>query len=147
MNPWVDRLWQLSCEVLLASPPTPQGLLDAYALAKLSQHHRHDAKLRLLVNRTHDQLEARPLGRRFAETCQRFLSIRTKPAASLPAFDLRPSDTTSAQRQQAREDFHRAVRLLAADLTAELRVVALRLIRPTLPASTQESTRYHSQRR
>ncbi len=133
MNPWVDRLWQLSCEVLLTSPPMAQGLLDAYAVAKLSQHHRHDAKLRLLVNRTRDQQEARPLGHRVAETCQRFLNIRAKPATSLPAFDLRPSDSTSLQRQQERDAFQRALRLLAADLTAEIRVASLRLIRPTLP--------------
>jgi MinD-like ATPase involved in chromosome partitioning or flagellar assembly len=141
MNPWVDRLWQLACEVLVTAPPSAQGLLDAYAVAKLSQHHLHDAKLRLLVNRAHDQHEARSLAHRFAETCQRFLNIRAKPAASLPVFEAREGATagspSSAKRVHGDHDsnsFHRAVRLLAADLTAELRAVALRLIRPTQPS-------------
>jgi MinD-like ATPase involved in chromosome partitioning or flagellar assembly len=131
MNAWVDRLWQLACHVLIVAPPTAQGLLDAYATAKLAQYHRHDGKLRLLFNRTNFESEAASLSDRFAETCQRFLSIRPKPAATLPAFKLRPSETTSPQRQQGREDFHRSLRLLAADLTAEIRVASLRLIRPS----------------
>jgi MinD-like ATPase involved in chromosome partitioning or flagellar assembly len=138
MNAWIDRLWQLSCEVLLVATPTAQSLLDAYAAAKLSQYERHDNKLRLLVNRTRDELEARPLGHRFAETCQRFLNIRPKPPASLPAFDRRPSESTSPERQQGREHYQRSLRLLAADLTAEIRVASLRLIRPTLPASQHD---------
>jgi MinD-like ATPase involved in chromosome partitioning or flagellar assembly len=136
MNAWIDRLWQLSCDVLLVSPPNPQGLLDAYAAAKLAQYHRHDGKLRLLINRVDYESEASPLADRFTQTCQRFLNIKPKPATTLPNY---ADPQQSPQRQQGRDSYQRALRLLAADLTAELRVVALRLIRPTLPRQAARS--------
>ena len=122
MNAWIDRLWQLSRQVLLVSRPTAQSLLDVYATVKLSQHHRHDGRLRLLTNGADDESEARPLANRFEETCQRFLCIKPKPAAWLPAH--------SPQRQQGGDSYKRALRLLAADLIGDLRATNLRIPKP-----------------
>jgi MinD-like ATPase involved in chromosome partitioning or flagellar assembly len=122
MNAWIDRLWQLSRQVLLVATPTAQSLLDAYAAVKLSQHHRHDGRVRLLTNGAEDEFEAAPLAKRFEETCQRFLCIKPKPAAWLPAH--------SPQRQQGSDQYQRALRLLAADLIGDLRATNLRIPKP-----------------
>ena len=122
MNAWIDRLWQLSSQVLLASTPTAQSLLDSYATVKLSQHHRHDGRVRLLTNGADDESEATSLAKRFEETCQRFLCIKPRPAAWLPAH--------SPQRQQGSDRYQRAIRLLAADLIGDLRVTNLRIPKP-----------------
>jgi flagellar biosynthesis protein FlhG len=119
MNAWIDRLWQLSRQVLLVATPNAQSLLDAYATVKLSQHHRHDGRIRLLANGADDESEATPLAKRFEETCQRFLCIKPKPAAWLPA--------PSPQRKQGSDQCPRALRLLAADLISDLRATSLRV--------------------
>jgi flagellar biosynthesis protein FlhG len=124
MSAWVDHLWQLSRQVLLVAPPNDQALLDAYAAVKLSQHDRHDNRLRLVANGAQDEAEATSLGNRFEETCRRFLSISTKSTTWLP--------TTSLQRQHANSDYHRAVRLLAADLIGDLRTAKLRIPQSSL---------------
>jgi len=134
MNAWIDRLWQLAGQVLLVATPDPKSLLDSYAAVKLSQFERLDGKVRLLVNRAHDPFESPPLAQRFEETCQRFLSITSKEAASLPAFT----------RGDCDEAFQRAVRLLAADLTCDFRVVALRLLRPKQLAACETPERADS---
>ena len=130
MNAWIDRLWQLAHQVLLVSTSSPQSLLDAYTAVKLAQFQLHDGKIRLLTNGAADQDEAAPLAARFEETCQRFLFITPKPAMSLPTYTDRPANSRSPQRQHGRDDFPRAVRLLAADLAGDFRVAALRLVRP-----------------
>ena len=122
MNAWIDQVWQLARQVLLVSTPTAQSLLDAYAAVKLSQFHRHDNKIRLLINGTDDESEAKPLAKRFDETCQRFLFVTPKPATSLPA--------QSPQRQQGSAPFQRALRLLAADLIGDLRATNVRIPKP-----------------
>ncbi|MBA3482798.1 MAG: hypothetical protein H0T51_13385 [Pirellulales bacterium] len=122
MNAWIDRLWQLSRQVLLVATPTAQSLLDSYATVKLSQHHRHDGRIRLLSNGADDESEVAPLAQRFEETCQRFLCIKPKPAAWLPA--------KSPQRQQGSDQYQRALRLLAADLIGDLRATNLRIPKP-----------------
>ena len=127
MNAWTDRLWQLAGQVLLVATPDSQSLLDSYAAVKLSQHHRLEGKLRLLVNRTTDESEVPLLAKRFEGTCQRFLFITPQPASSLPVYvRVARNDATAV----ADEPFSRAVRLLAADLACDFRVAALRLIHP-----------------
>ena len=104
MNPWVDRLWQLARQVLLVATPESESFLDAYAAVKLSQHHRHDGKIRLLLNRTVDDWELAPLATRFEDTCTKFLRLTPKPAAALhtgprpcaPSTGASPSATRSA---------------------------------------------------
>jgi MinD-like ATPase involved in chromosome partitioning or flagellar assembly len=128
MNAWIDRLWHTAREILLVTPPNPQGLLDSYAAVKLAQHHRLQGKLRLLINRTIDESEAAPLAKRFAATCEKFLSLTPKPHAWLPTIT------------RSEEPLQRALRLLAADLTCDLRVTALRLLAP----STQRTPATHS---
>jgi MinD-like ATPase involved in chromosome partitioning or flagellar assembly len=127
MNAWIDRLWQLARQVLLVAPPGSQPLLDSYAAVKLSQHHRLEGKLRLLVNRTTDESEVPLLGKRFEETCQRFLFITPQPASSLPIYVRTARNDATAV---ADDQFARAIRLLAADLACDFRVAALRLVRP-----------------
>jgi flagellar biosynthesis protein FlhG len=135
MNAWVDRLWQLAVEVLIVSRPTGQGLVDAYTAAKVSQYQRHDNKLRLLLAGAANESQTTPLAARFAETCDQFLSIKTKPAATLPPPAQQPE---RPQRKQGSshasapptEAHTRALRLLAADLTADFRATSLRHIRP-----------------
>ena len=137
MNLWVDRLWQLARQVLLISTPESEAFLDAYAAVKLSQHHRHDGKVRLLLNRTVDDWELGPLATRFEDTCTKFLRLTPKPAAALPEF-LRtkqprvndPPERSESAPSLPDEPFRRATRLLAADLAADFRVAALRLVRP-----------------
>ena len=119
MNSWIDRLWQLARGVLLVTTPDSTAVVDSYAAVKLAQFHRLDQKLRLLVNRCPQHAEAAALGRRFEETCRRFLFIGAKPVASLPSSD-RDDDATQ---------FRRGVRLLAADLACDFRAVAHRLPR------------------
>lgn len=139
MNPWVDRLWQLARQVVLVATSESESFLDAYAAVKLSQHHRHDGKIRLLLNRTVDDWELAPLAMRFEDTCAKFLRLTPKPAAALPEFlrtkqprdndpPGRPTDPHSALVPD--EPFRRATRLLAADLAADFRVAALRLVKP-----------------
>lgn len=139
MNPWVDRLWQLARQVVLVATPESESFLDAYAAVKLSQHHRHDGKIRLLLNRTVDDWELAPLAMRFEDTCAKFLRLTPKPAVALPEFlrtkqprdndpPGRPTDPHSALVPD--EPFRRATRLLAADLAADFRVAALRLVKP-----------------
>lgn len=137
MNPWVDRLWQLARQVLLISTPESEAFLDAYAAVKLSQHHRHDGKVRLLLNRTVDDWELGPLATRFEDTCTKFLRLTPKPAAALPEFlrTKQPRVNDPPARSELApsfpdEPFRRATRLLAADLAADFRVAALRLVRP-----------------
>jgi MinD-like ATPase involved in chromosome partitioning or flagellar assembly len=146
MNPWVDRLWQLARQVLLVATPESEAFLDAYAAVKLSQHHRHDGKIRLLLNRTVDDWELAPLATRFEDTCTKFLRLTPKPAAALPEFlrskqprvndpPERPHDPHSPfpiphSALVPDEPFRRATRLLAADLAADFRVAALRLVKP-----------------
>lgn len=139
MNPWVDRLWQLARQVVLVATSESESFLDAYAAVKLSQHHRHDGKIRLLLNRTVDDWELAPLAMRFEDTCAKFLRLTPKPAVALPEFlrtkqprdndpPGRPTDPHSALVPD--EPFRRATRLLAADLAADFRVAALRLVKP-----------------
>ena len=139
MNLWVDRLWQLARQVLLISTPESEAFLDAYAAVKLSQHHRHDGKVRLLLNRTVDDWELGPLATRFEDTCTKFLRLTPKPAAALPEFlrTKQPRVNEPPERSETvpvsslpDEPFRRATRLLAADLAADFRVAALRLVRP-----------------
>jgi len=145
MNPWVDRLWQLSRQVLLVATPESEAFLDAYAAVKLSQHHRHDGKIRLLLNRTVDDWELAPLATRFEDTCTKFLRLTPKPAAALPEFirtkQTPPTSTSTPPIPHSAfsiqhsalvpdEPFRRATRLLAADLAADFRVAALRLVKP-----------------
>lgn len=140
MNPWVDRLWQLARQVLLVATPESESFLDAYAAVKLSQHHRHDGKIRLLLNRTVDDWELAPLATRFEDTCTKFLRLTPKPAAALPEF-IRTKQSTIGEENLPPsplrhppslpdEPFRRATRLLAADLAADFRVAALRLVKP-----------------
>lgn len=152
MNPWVDRLWQLSRQVLLVSTPEQTAFLDGYAAVKLSQYHRHDGKLRLLLNRTVDDDELPPLAARFEDTCAKFLQITPKAAAGLPEFIRSKSEPREGQHsavssQQSAilpdEPFRRATRLLAADLAADFRVAALRLVKPKQLAAS--SIRYPDQ--
>jgi len=133
MNAWVDRLWQLADEVLLVSRPTGQGLLDAYTAAKVSQYQRHDNKLRLVLTGAGAENQTAPLAARFAETCDQFLSIKTKPAATLPPPPRCPQrkQGSSGANVASTEAHTRALRLLSADLTAEFRATSLRLIRPS----------------
>ena len=139
MNPWVDRLWQLARQVLLVATPESESFLDAYAAVKLSQHHRHDGKIRLLLNRTVDDWELAPLATRFEDTCTKFLKLTPKPAAALPEFlrTKQPRVNDPPERPETApppslpdEPFRRATRLLAADLAADFRVAALRLVKP-----------------
>ena len=153
MNPWVDRLWQLSRQVLLVSTPAQNSFLDGYAAVNLSQHHRHDNKIRLLVNRTVDDDELPPLAARFEDTCAKFLRITPKPAAGLPEFIRTKQAATGEENlppsplrlppSQTDEPFRRATRLLAADLAADFRVAALRLVKPKQLAAS--SIRYPDQ--
>lgn len=163
MNPWVDRLWQLARQVLLVATPESESFLDAYAAVKLSQHHRHDGKIRLLLNRT--DWELAPLATRFEDTCTKFLRLTPKPAAALPEFlrtkPMSPTSTSTPPIPHSAfsiphspllpdEPFRRATRLLAADLAADFRVAALRLVKPKqLSASSFQYTdkRDLSQRR
>jgi MinD-like ATPase involved in chromosome partitioning or flagellar assembly len=143
MNPWVDRLWQLARQVLLVATPESEAFLDAYAAVKLSEHRRHDGKIRLVLNRTVDDWELAPLATRFQDTCTKFLRLTPKQAAALPEFirTKQPSlDSTAVTPHSAfstqhsaflsDEPFRRATRLLAADLAADFRVAALRLVKP-----------------
>jgi MinD-like ATPase involved in chromosome partitioning or flagellar assembly len=141
MNPWVDQLWQLARQVLLVATPESEAFLDAYAAVKLSQHHRHDGRVRLLLNRTVDDWELAPLAARFEDTCTKFLRLTAKPAVALPEFirskhtqprvnDPPERSETTATASVPDEPFRRATRLLAADLAADFRVAALRLVRP-----------------
>ncbi|MBL9162610.1 MAG: hypothetical protein JNL18_07770 [Planctomycetaceae bacterium] len=140
MNPWVDRLWQLARQVLLVATPESESFLDAYAAVKLSQHHRHDGKIRLLLNRTIDDWELAPLAMRFEDTCAKFLRLTPKPAAALPEFlrmkqpsigeENLPPSSLRHPPSIPDEPFRRATRLLAADLAADFRVAALRLVKP-----------------
>jgi MinD-like ATPase involved in chromosome partitioning or flagellar assembly len=131
MNAWIDRLWQLAGQVLLAATPDSTALLDAYAAVKLSQFQRLDDKLRLLINRSHRESESVGLGQRFNDTCQRFLSISAKPPIALPDASRRKASSGSGAVAAGLDDaFQRAVRLLAADLTCDFRVASLRLLQP-----------------
>lgn len=122
MNAWIDRLWQLARQVLLVAGPDSHSFLDAYAAVKLSQYHRLDDKLRLVLNRTMDA-ELAALSRRFAETCERFLSLTPKPATALPSGGRNVASAADSA-------FTRAVRLLAAEVACDFRVSSLRLLRP-----------------
>jgi flagellar biosynthesis protein FlhG len=139
MNPWTDRLWQLARQVMLVTTPESDAFLDAYAAVKLSEHRRHDGKIRLLLNRTIDDDELHPLAARFEDTCSKFLRLTPKPSAALPEFlrTNQPRVNESPERSETTgaapvpdEPFRRATRLLAADLAADFRVAALRLVRP-----------------
>jgi flagellar biosynthesis protein FlhG len=159
MNPWVDCLWQLARQVLLLSTPESEAFLDAYAAVKLSQHQRHDGKVRLLLNRTVDDWELAPFATRFEDTCTKFLRLTPKPAAALPEFIRTkpmsspstcpppiPRSAFSIQHSPSLPDepFRRATRLLAADLAADFRVAALRLVKPK--QLTSSSVRYPDHR-
>lgn len=157
MNPWVDRLWQLARQVLLVATPESESFLDAYAAVKLSEHRRHDGKIRLLLNRTVDDWELGPLATRFEDTCTKFLRLTPKPAAALPEF-LRtkqprgndPPERSEMAQALPDEPFRRATRLLAADLAADFRVAALRLVKPKQLSASSFSHADHrdlSQRR
>ncbi|RIK86714.1 MAG: hypothetical protein DCC67_02560 [Planctomycetota bacterium] len=122
MNSWIDRLWQLARQVLLAATPDDQSFLDAYAAVKLSQHELLEDKLRLVLNQT-DEAELAALDRRFTETCRRFLSLTPQPAVALPSC--RRSDASDGS-----DAFTRGVRLLAADLACDFRASSLRSLRP-----------------
>jgi flagellar biosynthesis protein FlhG len=146
MNPWVDRLWQLARQVLLIATPESEAFLDAYAAVKLSQHHRHSDKVRLLLNRTVDDWELGPLATRFEDTCTKFLRLTPKPAVALPEFiRLRKQPPVNDRPERTEQEhapappdepFRRATRLLAADLAADFRVAALRLVRPKQQAAS-----------
>ncbi|MCC6494352.1 MAG: hypothetical protein IT424_15175 [Pirellulales bacterium] len=122
MNAWIDRLWQLARQVLLVTTPDDPSFLEAYAVVKLAQHEQLEGKLRLVLNRAADG-DLATLGRRFAETCQRFLSLTPHSAAALPAWQRNGAGSADGS-------FVRAVRLLAADVACDFRVSSLRLLRP-----------------
>lgn len=127
MSAWVDGLWQLARQALLVTAPLAQSLLDAYAAVKLAQHHRHDGRVRLVINGASDESEAAPLARRFEETCGRFLCIQPKPAAHLPPPDRAAAPAARPPQHTPRQ---RALRLLAADLISDYRTTNLRIPRP-----------------
>jgi flagellar biosynthesis protein FlhG len=116
MNPWIDRLWQLAQQVLLASTPGSAAALDAYAAVKLAHAERLDGKLRLVVNRCDDAGAAARQHAAFDSCCQRFLGCEVQAPVVLPTIAGAGDD-----------QFARAVRLLAADLACDFRPVADRL--------------------
>jgi flagellar biosynthesis protein FlhG len=118
MNPWVDRLWQLASHVLLVAAPASASVVDAYAAVKLSRHDRLAGKLQLVMARCDAAADAARIHAGFSDTCERFLGQSVKPPAVLPAF----GDTPDA-------NFQRSLRLLAADLACDFRVLAARLPR------------------
>ncbi len=117
MNPWTDRLWQLAQQVLLTTAPTTDAVLDAYAAVKLAQHDRLAGKLRLAINRCDDPAVATRLHASFADTCQRFLHCPVQAPAVLPTIRAAGDD----------DPYRRAVRLLAADLACDFRLLVARI--------------------
>jgi MinD-like ATPase involved in chromosome partitioning or flagellar assembly len=118
MTPWVDRLWQLATQVLLATTPSAPAAIDAYAALKLSHHQRIATKLQLVVTQCDDAADAARIHAGLAATCERFLGCELKPPAVLPL-------------QAAADDaaFGRSLRLLAADIACEGRAITSRLPR------------------
>ena len=141
MNPWIDRLWQVSQHVLLVTTPTPHALLDAYAAVKLAEYDRLDGKLQLVVTRCDVGADAARLHAGLAATCERFLGQGIKPPAVLPTI---PADATPPDDDQS---FRRSVRLLAADLACDFRALAARIPRrgscqlPPAPVRMRDGSR------
>ena len=127
MNPWVDCLWQLAGQILLAAPAQADGVVDAYSAVKQSQFHRLDRRVRLVVNRCVHDDEHATVGQRFAETCRRFLCIEALPAAGLPTS----SASLAPLRAPDEKDraYFRAVRLLAADVACDFAALSRRMPR------------------
>jgi MinD-like ATPase involved in chromosome partitioning or flagellar assembly len=115
--------------VLLVAPVDSQGMLDAYAAVKLAQYHRLDNKFRLLLNRCDDEPAAAALAHRFATTCRRFLFVGPRQHATLPTH-------IGSESAAGGDPFHRAARLLAADLACDFRASAIRVPRPAPEAAS-----------
>jgi MinD-like ATPase involved in chromosome partitioning or flagellar assembly len=129
MNPWIDRLWQLAGHVLLVTKPRSASIVDAYAAVKLSRHDRLEGKLQLVVTRCDAAADAARIHAGFSDTCQRFLGQTVKPPALLPAFGDAPD-----------VNFHRSLRLLAADLACDFRALASHVPRRMAPAPSHRLT-------
>jgi flagellar biosynthesis protein FlhG len=118
MNPWIDRLWQLASHVLLAATPASASIVAAYAAVKLSRHDCLAGRLQLAITRCDAAADAARIHAGFSDTCLRFLGQAVKAPAVLPTFVETPDAS-----------FQRSLRLLAADLACDFRVLASRLPR------------------
>jgi MinD-like ATPase involved in chromosome partitioning or flagellar assembly len=127
MNPWIDRLWQLAQRVLLATAPTSSAIFDAYSAIKLSQFHRLQGKLRLVVNRCDSAAEAARLHAGLDATCRKFLFCPVQAPVVLPSLDA------------GDDQFTRAIRLLAADLAGDFRATTHRVRRAAGPVEQAAS--------
>ena len=54
MNPWVERLWNASLQILLVTTSQPEAVLESYATLKSTSWGDVDGKLRLVVNQSDD---------------------------------------------------------------------------------------------
>ncbi|MEM8739362.1 MAG: MinD/ParA family protein [Planctomycetota bacterium] len=61
--------------VLVVTTPEPTSITDAYAVIKTITHQTTAPDLRLLINMTRDEAEARAVFSRISGVCQRFLNL------------------------------------------------------------------------
>lgn len=69
----VTNFVQAADETVVVTTPEPHAITDAYALIKVASKDRPNLKLHLVVNRVHDEAEAREIARKMTFASQRFL--------------------------------------------------------------------------
>lgn len=125
VTPWVELLWRHAQQVLLTCEAQPQSITAAYAAIKMAQSPALDGKVRLIISRC-DEETAAAAAARFDDTCRRFLSLALKESAWIPV-DWR--DAVEAGQPLSKDQrYRRSLRLLAADVAADVRATTLRLI-------------------
>ena len=86
MNPWVERFWTASLQILLVSTPQPAVVMDGYAAVKLAPWGDVDGKLHLVVNQCSDPVEGMRVSDSFTSTCRRFLGMKLLGDAAVLAL-------------------------------------------------------------
>ncbi|TWU27785.1 MinD/ParA family ATP-binding protein [Bythopirellula polymerisocia] len=128
MNPWVERFWTASLQILLLCTPQPSVVMDGYAALKLAPWVDVDGKLHLVVNQCSDPVEGMRVSDSFTSTCRRFLGMKLLGEAAVLPSEKQLS--SGAATLSLRSPFRRSLRLLAADLLSQTHMVKGRIDPP-----------------
>jgi flagellar biosynthesis protein FlhG len=114
-NAFVRRFWQVASMVVVVATADAECVMDAYAAIKVLHAGDTSIPIYTLLNFASTHCDPNMLHGRIAQTCRRFLGLRTSILGSLPRFDDLMHDEAEA-----------AVGEVAAMLTSELGLTAHR---------------------
>ncbi len=116
----VIMLALLADEILLVTTPEPSAITDAYAMIKVLQAERPDARIQLLVNMANTEAQALEVAQKVAQVSRQFLDFQVNVLGSMPNDPCVPKAVM--QRQPWTELYPRS------PVTKAIKQIAARLV-------------------